>query len=299
MAEPSGAVWRVAGRRAGAGDDGEEDRHRDVAEQERSDRERKQSVFITDGITGVWLAPLRSQLELCSGDALYIALMLCKRELQALQAEVVALTKSERWRKGEGPQANTRPYQTDPVAAFLNCGKVKAVLGARADVAWKECSGAMSGDVTKSVLPTSTSVSFPRRRGSGTCLVVWRDVGQLRHRRRGGARRLCAALQRPVTHGLDAQVRIEDWVLQRGLFSNGANDKRQEEFVVSVFDYAAGAHNVVEVDPTGYNTCTPSAGAPTYTSGHDRITLHRGTNLFICSFPGHCNGGMKIAVTAH
>jgi uncharacterized cupredoxin-like copper-binding protein len=35
-----------------------------------------------------------------------------------------------------------------------------------------------------------------------------------------------------------------------------------------------------------------------YKSGNDRVTLARGTNYFICSIPGHCQSGMKIAVTA-
>jgi azurin len=65
-----------------------------------------------------------------------------------------------------------------------------------------------------------------------------------------------------------------------------------------VFNYAVGAHNVVE-DQAGYKSCTPGAGARTHTSGNDRITLRRGRNFFICSFPGHCAAGMNITVDAH
>ncbi|KAK3156512.1 hypothetical protein QOZ80_2AG0108210 [Eleusine coracana subsp. coracana] len=96
-----------------------------------------------------------------------------------------------------------------------------------------------------------------------------------------------------VTQAAEYHVR---WIINMQGWGKGRSFAAGD---VLVFDYAAGAHNVVKVDQTGYNTCRPSAGAPTYTSGHDRIMLHRGTNLFICSFPGHCNGGMKIAVTAH
>ncbi|KAK3152658.1 hypothetical protein QOZ80_2BG0161830 [Eleusine coracana subsp. coracana] len=67
---------------------------------------------------------------------------------------------------------------------------------------------------------------------------------------------------------------------------------------VLVFDYVPGTHNVVEVDEAEWGACKPRPGARTHTSGHDRITLHRGTNYFICSFPGHCNKGVNIAVTA-
>uniref|UniRef100_A0A453MIF0 Phytocyanin domain-containing protein n=1 Tax=Aegilops tauschii subsp. strangulata TaxID=200361 RepID=A0A453MIF0_AEGTS len=48
-----------------------------------------------------------------------------------------------------------------------------------------------------------------------------------------------------------------------------------------------------------YKACAkPAKGAKVYKSGADRVTLNRGTNYFICSIPGHCQSGMKIAVTA-
>ncbi|CAM0875205.1 unnamed protein product [Alopecurus aequalis] len=67
---------------------------------------------------------------------------------------------------------------------------------------------------------------------------------------------------------------------------------------VLVFKYPAGAHTVVAVDAAGYSTCSAPAGAKTYTSGNDRVTLARGTNFFICGIAGHCAAGMRIAVTA-
>ncbi|KAM0886528.1 hypothetical protein ACQ4PT_029632 [Festuca glaucescens] len=64
-------------------------------------------------------------------------------------------------------------------------------------------------------------------------------------------------------------------------------------------DYDATAHDVVAVSAAGYKACTkPARGAKVYKSGADRVTLARGTNYFICSVPGHCQSGMKIAVTA-
>ncbi|KAM0886529.1 hypothetical protein ACQ4PT_029632 [Festuca glaucescens] len=66
-----------------------------------------------------------------------------------------------------------------------------------------------------------------------------------------------------------------------------------------VFKYDATAHDVVAVSAAGYKACTkPARGAKVYKSGADRVTLARGTNYFICSVPGHCQSGMKIAVTA-
>ncbi|KAG2261603.1 hypothetical protein Bca4012_013685 [Brassica carinata] len=67
---------------------------------------------------------------------------------------------------------------------------------------------------------------------------------------------------------------------------------------VLVFNYNPSIHNVVVVDSGGYKNCKTPAGATTYTSGKDRITLSKGQNFFICNFPGHCEGNMKIAVTA-
>lgn len=66
----------------------------------------------------------------------------------------------------------------------------------------------------------------------------------------------------------------------------------------AVFKYDSTAHNVVVVNAAGYKGCSAPRGAKVYTSGNDRVTLARGTNYFICSIPGHCQSGMKIAVTA-
>ena len=65
-----------------------------------------------------------------------------------------------------------------------------------------------------------------------------------------------------------------------------------------MFKYGRGAHNVVAVSAAGYRSCSAPRGSRTYSSGNDRVTLSRGTNYFICSIPGHCGAGMKMAVTA-
>ncbi|XP_050208959.1 basic blue protein-like [Mercurialis annua] len=67
---------------------------------------------------------------------------------------------------------------------------------------------------------------------------------------------------------------------------------------ILVFNYSVGAHNVVAVNKGGYNSCTAPKGSRSYTSGKDRIKLSKGQNFFICTFPGHCQGGMKIAINA-
>ncbi|XP_073127960.1 basic blue protein-like [Henckelia pumila] len=67
---------------------------------------------------------------------------------------------------------------------------------------------------------------------------------------------------------------------------------------VLVFNYGPGAHNVVSVNRGGYRGCSTYSGDKVFQSGSDRIKLAKGQNFFICSFPGHCQSGMKIAVTA-
>ncbi|KAI5356160.1 hypothetical protein L3X38_009055 [Prunus dulcis] len=67
---------------------------------------------------------------------------------------------------------------------------------------------------------------------------------------------------------------------------------------VLVFNYASSAHNVVAVNKAGYQTCSPPRAAKVFQTGKDQIKLAKGQNFFICNFPGHCQSGMKIAITA-
>ncbi|XAR53122.1 hypothetical protein NMG60_11021535 [Bertholletia excelsa] len=67
---------------------------------------------------------------------------------------------------------------------------------------------------------------------------------------------------------------------------------------ILVFNYSPAAHNVVAVNKAGYNSCKAPAGAKVYSSGKDQIKLVKGQNFFICTLPGHCQSGMKIAVNA-
>ncbi|KAL9234195.1 hypothetical protein vseg_009090 [Gypsophila vaccaria] len=67
---------------------------------------------------------------------------------------------------------------------------------------------------------------------------------------------------------------------------------------VLAFNYASNVHNVVEVNGGEYNGCSSPRGARVYQSGRDSIKLSKGLHYFICSIPGHCQAGMKIAVNA-
>nr|BAK06757.1 predicted protein [Hordeum vulgare subsp. vulgare] len=99
-----------------------------------------------------------------------------RRELEALQAEALALARAARWREASDARgrvrswllnatglatlydlARQRPYATAAVGRFVNRAEVKAALGARRDVAWEQCSravrDAMHEDMMKSVKP--------------------------------------------------------------------------------------------------------------------------------------------------
>ncbi|GLJ09060.1 hypothetical protein SUGI_0101010 [Cryptomeria japonica] len=65
-----------------------------------------------------------------------------------------------------------------------------------------------------------------------------------------------------------------------------------------VFIYANGAHDVLEVQKSAYDSCATSNPTKQYTDGNTRISLtSSGTRYFICGITGHCSGGMKVAVT--
>uniref|UniRef100_A0A0D9VEE9 Plantacyanin n=1 Tax=Leersia perrieri TaxID=77586 RepID=A0A0D9VEE9_9ORYZ len=70
---------------------------------------------------------------------------------------------------------------------------------------------------------------------------------------------------------------------------------------VLVFNYDPKMHNVLQVDEATYDSCQivgagADGGETAFNSGHDKITLAAGKAYYICSVPGHCANGMKIAV---
>ncbi|XP_022942619.1 basic blue protein-like [Cucurbita moschata] len=65
-----------------------------------------------------------------------------------------------------------------------------------------------------------------------------------------------------------------------------------------VFNYSPAAHNVVAVSRVGYSGCVAPTGSKVFGTGTDQIKLVKGQNYFICSLPGHCQSGMKIAINA-
>ncbi|XBI59831.1 hypothetical protein VPH35_040838 [Triticum aestivum] len=64
-----------------------------------------------------------------------------------------------------------------------------------------------------------------------------------------------------------------------------------------VFKYSPQAHDVLEVSKADYDSCSNATPIATLNSGNDVIALTvTGTRYFICGFPGHCAGGMKVKI---
>ncbi|CAH8304669.1 unnamed protein product [Eruca vesicaria subsp. sativa] len=58
------------------------------------------------------------------------------------------------------------------------------------------------------------------------------------------------------------------------------------------------SHSVAIVNKAGFDTCDSTGATQTFTGGDNKIDLTTvGTIHFICPTPGHCQGGMKLAVT--
>lgn len=71
-------------------------------------------------------------------------------------------------------------------------------------------------------------------------------------------------------------------------------------WMFAVFEYVKSQHNVYEVTEAAYRTCDATAAGAvlaTYDTGFDKVALPEARSYwFICEIPGHCMGGMKLAV---
>ncbi|XP_062234030.1 basic blue protein-like [Phragmites australis] len=94
-----------------------------------------------------------------------------------------------------------------------------------------------------------------------------------------------------VAFGWDSGINYATWA-QEHTFAVGD---------VLVFQYVNTQHNAYEVTESTYRSCDTGGGGNgvrvKYTSGYDRVVLAEAREYwFICDFPGHCLGGMKVAV---
>ncbi|KAH6785019.1 hypothetical protein C2S51_037474 [Perilla frutescens var. frutescens] len=64
-----------------------------------------------------------------------------------------------------------------------------------------------------------------------------------------------------------------------------------------VFNYGS-SHSVDEVNSNDYKTCATGNAITSDSSGATSITLKTaGPHYYVCGIPGHCDGGMKLAIT--
>ncbi|XVE98351.1 hypothetical protein REPUB_Repub03eG0098900 [Reevesia pubescens] len=66
---------------------------------------------------------------------------------------------------------------------------------------------------------------------------------------------------------------------------------------ILVFNYITGTHDVAEVTREAYQPCSTSNTLSNSTIGPTRITLRTpGEHFYICTVPGHCAAGQKLAI---
>ncbi|XBI96231.1 hypothetical protein VPH35_032543 [Triticum aestivum] len=79
-----------------------------------------------------------------------------------------------------------------------------------------------------------------------------------------------------------------------GTWASSRNFQTSDQIV---FKYSPRAHDVLEVSKADYDSCSTANPITTFNSGNDVVTLTAtGTRYFICGFPGHCAGGMKVKI---
>ncbi|KAI5055716.1 hypothetical protein GOP47_0029237 [Adiantum capillus-veneris] len=106
-----------------------------------------------------------------------------------------------------------------------------------------------------------------------------------------------AAAKKPVLHMVGGSG---VWtVAPKVSYSRWAASKVFRVNDVVFFKYPVTFHNVVRVSKEEYLQCKVRKPLAMYRNGVARVKLaRRGTYYFICSIPGHCQAGMKLALTA-
>ncbi|XWS72947.1 hypothetical protein CRYUN_Cryun02cG0083200 [Craigia yunnanensis] len=80
-------------------------------------------------------------------------------------------------------------------------------------------------------------------------------------------------------------------------YQTWANGKTFMVGDILVFNYVTGTHDVAEVTREAYQPCNTSNLLSNFTTGPTRITLRSpGEHFYICTFPGHCTAGQKLAI---
>ncbi|XP_060170822.1 blue copper protein 1a-like [Lycium barbarum] len=67
---------------------------------------------------------------------------------------------------------------------------------------------------------------------------------------------------------------------------------------LKVFKYKEGVHNVFKADLISFQDCAPSTTVTSFNTGNDVIELtYPGKKWYFCGIRGHCDQGMKLAIT--
>ncbi|KAK2631370.1 hypothetical protein EUGRSUZ_L03012 [Eucalyptus grandis] len=90
------------------------------------------------------------------------------------------------------------------------------------------------------------------------------------------------------------------WTIPAGgaaAYEAWANSQIFEVGDILVFNFNDGAHDVAEVTETAFNSCDGTNTLSISTVPPARITLATaGQHFFICTVPGHCSSGQKVAI---
>ncbi|KAL5547821.1 hypothetical protein UlMin_003052 [Ulmus minor] len=80
-------------------------------------------------------------------------------------------------------------------------------------------------------------------------------------------------------------------------YSNWAANKTFVVGDILVFNFAQGQHDVSQVTKAGYDSCNGTGAISMQQNSPANITLQTAGELYyICSVPGHCNAGQKLAI---
>lgn len=90
------------------------------------------------------------------------------------------------------------------------------------------------------------------------------------------------------------------WTVPTGgptAYQRWANDKSFKVGDTLVFNFVNGTHNVATVSKASYDSCNTTSPINTITTGPARIRLTgSGEHYYLCTFPGHCSLGQKLAI---
>ncbi|KAK9120965.1 hypothetical protein Syun_018582 [Stephania yunnanensis] len=108
---------------------------------------------------------------------------------------------------------------------------------------------------------------------------------------------LAFLLATPMALAVDHKVGDDSGWDQGVNYDNWAKGKTFQVGDNLLFSYG-GSHSVDVVSQSDYTSCNTGNAITTYTGGSNTVKLDKeGAMYFVCPAFGHCQGGMKLAVT--